>query len=120
MEFFANLPVACVNAAITYLFIMLFRDILNEGLDAFLNRKGFFHIGAIFVSVVLEDDRVPSYDQSVKLPSQATPNSTRYILQYFEDCICLALHRHRSHLWFLITAGLDLFKGVSGSGLHFI
>lgn len=57
-ELFINLPVAGVKAAIADHFIMLFRDMLDETLYEFHNGNSFFHVPVIFVSVVVESDRV--------------------------------------------------------------
>ncbi len=58
MEFFVNLPVLCINAAITDHFVILFRDMAEEAFNEFHDRKCFFHIGIIFVPVLKERDKV--------------------------------------------------------------
>ena len=58
IKFFINLPVAGINAAVTDHFEMLFRDMADKTLYELHNRKGFFHIGVIFVAVVMEGDKV--------------------------------------------------------------
>ena len=58
VEFFVNLPVSCINAAITDHFVMLFRNMADEAFNEFHNRKCFFHIGIIFVSIIMESDKV--------------------------------------------------------------
>lgn len=57
MEFFVNLPVAGINAAIADHFVMLFGDMLDETLYELHNRKGLFHIDVIFVAVVMEGNK---------------------------------------------------------------
>ncbi len=51
-EFFINLPVSGINAAVADHFEMFFRDMLDEAFHEIHNRKSFFHIGVIFVAVV--------------------------------------------------------------------
>lgn len=58
VEFFVNLPVPCINAAITDHFVILFRDMADEAFNEFHNRKSFFHTGIIFVPVIMERDKV--------------------------------------------------------------
>ena len=58
MKFFINLPVACINAAVADHFEMLFRDMADQTLYELHNRKGLFHIGVIFVAVVVKGDKV--------------------------------------------------------------
>lgn len=61
VEFFVNLPVPCINAAITDHFVMLFRNMADEAFNEFHNRKCFFHIVIIFVPVIMERDKVTMY-----------------------------------------------------------
>ena len=58
MKFFINFPVPCINAAVADHFEMFFRDMPDETFYELHNRKGFFHIGVIFVAVVMESDKV--------------------------------------------------------------
>lgn len=58
VEFFINLTMTGINAAITDNFIMLFRNVADESLDELHNRDGFFHILIIFVPVVVESDKI--------------------------------------------------------------
>ena len=57
VEFFTNLTMTGINAAITDHFIMLFRNVADESLDGLHNRDVFFHILVIFVPVVVESDK---------------------------------------------------------------
>lgn len=56
-EFFVDLPVARVKAAITDHFIMLFRDMPDQTLNEFHDRNGFFHISVILVPIVMKGDK---------------------------------------------------------------
>lgn len=58
VELFVNLPVSGVKASVTDHFIVLFRDVLDETLYEFHDRDGFLHVFVIFVSVVVESDKV--------------------------------------------------------------
>lgn len=57
-ELFINLPVAGINAAVADHFEMLFRDMADEARYELHNRKGYLHIGVIFVAVIVEGDKV--------------------------------------------------------------
>ena len=54
VEFFINLPAACVNAAIADHFVMLFWDMSDKAPYELHNRKSLFNISVIFVAVVME------------------------------------------------------------------
>ena len=58
MKFFVNFPVPCINAAVADHFEMFFRDMPDETFYELHNRKSFFDIGVIFVTVVMEGDKV--------------------------------------------------------------
>jgi len=58
MQFFIYIPVACIKTTIPDHFIMLFRDMSDETLYEFHNRDSFFHIGIIFMSVVMKGNKV--------------------------------------------------------------
>ena len=58
VELFVNLPVSGVKTTITDYFIVLFRNVLDETLYEFHYRDGFLHVLVIFVSVVVESDKV--------------------------------------------------------------
>ena len=58
MEFFVNLPVAGINTTIADHFVMLFRDVSDKTFHKFDNRDDFFHVFVIFVTVVMEGNKV--------------------------------------------------------------
>lgn len=58
MEFFINLPVSGIDAAITDHLVMLFRDVPDEPLYELHNRDSFFHIFVILMTVVMESDKI--------------------------------------------------------------
>ena len=58
VKLFINGPPAGIEAAISDHFIMLFRDMLYKALNKVHNRKSFFHILVIFVSVVMKGYKV--------------------------------------------------------------
>ena len=118
VEFFVNIPVACIKSAIADHFIMLFWDMPDEPLDEVHNRDNFLHIFVIFVSVIVEGNKVAiiavnpgSGDYG---PSKVTPN-------VFENGFRIAF------VWFgidietmfvvLVTAGFDFLEGGTDSGL---
>ena len=57
-QLFVYFPMAGVNAAIPDHFIMLFRDVLDEALHEFHNREGFLDVCVIFMTVVMEGNKV--------------------------------------------------------------
>ena len=58
VKFFVNLPMAGINTAVADHFEMLFRDMADEAHYEIHNGKSFFHIGVIFVAVVVEGDKI--------------------------------------------------------------
>ena len=78
VKFFINLPVAGINAAVADHFEMFFRDMSDETFYEFHNRKSFFDIGVIFVSVVMEGNKVTNIAVNLGRgdngPPQITPN----------------------------------------------
>lgn len=58
VQFFVNVAMACVKAAIPDHFIMLFRDMLDEPFDEFHNGNRFFYIGIILMTVVMESNHI--------------------------------------------------------------
>ena len=59
MQFFICLPVPGIKTAISDHLVMLFRDMPDEALYEFHNRNGFFHVFVIFMTVVVESDKIP-------------------------------------------------------------
>ena len=58
MEFFVYFPMSGIKTAIAYHLVMLFRDMLDEALNEFHNRNGFFYVFVIFMAVVVESDKI--------------------------------------------------------------
>ena len=58
MEFFVYFPKSDIKTAIAYHLVMLFRDMLDEALNEFHNRNGFFYVFVIFMAVVVESDKI--------------------------------------------------------------
>ena len=44
VEFFVYFPMSGIKTAIAYHLVMLFRDMLDEALNEFHNRNGFFYV----------------------------------------------------------------------------
>ena len=57
-EFFIDFPVSGINAAVTDHFEMLFRDMADQALYEFQDGDGFFHIGVIFMAVIVEGNLI--------------------------------------------------------------
>lgn len=58
MQLFICLPVPGIKTAISDHLVMFFRDMLDEALYEFHNRNGFFHVFVIFMTVVVESDKI--------------------------------------------------------------
>lgn len=121
MELFVNFPVAGIDAAITYHFIMFFRNVSDEPFYEIHNRNGLFHILVIFVPVVMESDRVAVIFVNPGCGDDGTPEIAADI---FDGCFWVAFVGLRIYvetfLMLLVTAGLDFFKGRSDHGFHFV
>ncbi len=121
MEFFVNLPVLCINAAITDHFVILFRDMAEEAFNEFHDRKCFFHIGIIFVPVLKERDKVAIVLVNPGSGDHGSPKITSGILYHGFGII---------FVWFCIdikafpvlpvTACFHFFKRVPDPVFHFI
>lgn len=58
MQLFVNVTVPGIKTAVAYHLVMLFRDMLDEALNEFHNRNGFFYVFVIFMAVVVESDKI--------------------------------------------------------------
>lgn len=58
MEFFINLSVSGIDAAITDHLVILFRDVPDEPLYELHDRDSFFHIFVILMTAVMESDKI--------------------------------------------------------------
>ena len=59
VQLFVNVTVPGIKTAISDHLVMLFRDMLDEALYEFHNRNGFFHVFVIFMTVVVESNKIP-------------------------------------------------------------
>ncbi len=106
MEFFVNLPVAGINTTIADHFVMLFRDMPDKTFYKIHNRDGFFHVFVIFVTIVMEGNKVTvivvdsgrGNDRAAKV----TPN-------VFYSCFRVAF------VWFCIDIKAFFVVTVAGS-----
>lgn len=121
MEFFINLPVAGVNAAITDHFVMFFRDVTDQAFDELHNRKSFFHTGVIFMTVVMEGNKVAivfiNPGSGNHRASELTPDVFYYGFGGTFVWICIDVE---AVFVFAVTAGLNFFEGGTNSGFPFI
>lgn len=121
VEFFVDLPVTGINAAITDRFIMLFRDVADKTLYEFHNGNRFFHILIIFMTVVMEGDKVAvifinpggGNDGTAKVASDVFDDRLRFTFIGFGIYV-------EPFLVFPVAAGFDFFKGGANPGFHFI
>ena len=121
MEFFVNLPVPCINAAITDHFIMLFGDMADEAFYELHNRDGFFHIFVIFMPVVMESDKVAiifiNPGSGNHGSSEITPDIFYHGFGITFVWLCIDIE---AFLVFPVTACFYLFKRVADFVFHFI
>ncbi len=121
MELFVNLPMAGIDTAITYHFIMLFRNMQDEPFYEINNRNVLFHIPVIFVPVVMESDKATIIFVNPGCGDNWTPEIAANI---FDGCFWVAFVGLRIYvetfLMLPVTAGFDFFKGRSGHGFHFV
>lgn len=121
MEFFVNLPVSSIYAAITDHFVMLFRDMSDEAFYELHNRKSFLNIGVIFVAVIMEGNKVTIIFVN---PGSCNYGTTQITPDVFYNRFWITF------VWFGIdieavfvipvTAGFDLFERGTDFGFHFI
>lgn len=121
MELFVNLPMAGIDTAITYHFIMLFRNMQDEPFYEINNRNVLFHIPVIFVPVVMESDKATIIFVNPGCGDNWTPEIAANI---FDGCFWVAFVGLgiyvKTFLMLLVTAGFDFFKGRSSQNFHFV
>ena len=121
MELFVNLPMAGIDTAVTDHFIMLFRDVPDKTLYEFHNRDGFFHLLLIFVSVVMESDKVAV---TFINPGCSDDGTFKIAANVFDGCFGATFAGFgiyiETFLVFPVAAGLDFFKGGANHSCHFI
>lgn len=110
-----------IKAAIPDHFIMLFWDMPYKTLYEFHNRDGFLHIQFIFVSVVMEGDKVAVIAVNSGSSDDGTAKITANV---FYGCfrgafVGLGIYVEPIFV-FPVTAGLNFFKGGAKSGFHFV
>mgnify|MGYP001131711249 CR=1 FL=1 len=118
MEFFVNIPVASIKAAIADHFIMLFRDMADEALDEVHNRYGFLDIFVIFVSVIVEGNKVAVIAVD---PGGGDYGSSKITSNVFENGFRMAFVRFgidiETMFVLLVTACFDFFEGGTDAGI---
>lgn len=112
VEFFVNIPVACIKAAIADHLIMLFRDMPYEPLDEVHNRDGFLDIFVIFVSVIVEGNKVAIIAVD---PGGGDYGPSKVTSNVFENGFRMAFVRFgidiETVFVLLVTAGFGFFEG---------
>lgn len=110
-----------IKAAIPDHFIMLFGAMPYKTLYEFHNRDSFLHIQFIFVSVIMEGDKVTVI---VVNSGRGDDGTAKITANVFYGCFRVAfvwLGIYIEPIFVLpITEGLDLFKGGAESGFHFV
>lgn len=59
VEFFVNIPMPGIEPAVTDHFKVLFGDMSDQAIYEFHDRDGFFHINIVFMTVIVEGNKVP-------------------------------------------------------------
>ena len=120
-EFFVNLPMPCVKAAITDHFIMLFGDMADEAFYELHNRDGLFHISVIFMPVVMESDKVTAVfinpGSGNHRPPEITPDIFHHGSGVTSVWLCIDIE---AFLVLPVTACLHLFERAADHVFHFI
>lgn len=121
MELFVNVPVACINAAITNHFVMLFWDMLDKTLYKFHNWDSFFNILAIFMSVVMKSNKITIIAVNPGSGDYRPSKIAAYILHnsFWVTFIGFGIDV-KAVFVFPVATGFYLFKGCSNSGFHFV
>lgn len=121
VEFFVNLPVAGVNTTIADHFVMLFRDVSDKTFYKFHNRDCFFHIFVIFVTVVMEGDKVTVITVN---PGRGNDRAAKVAADVFYDIFRITFVWSGIHikafLVFPVRLGFYLFKGWTDPVFHLI
>lgn len=121
MEFFVNPPVAGINAAIPYHFIMLFGDMPDKTFYESHNGDCFFNIRVIFMAVVMEGDKVAiifiNPGGGNHRASEITPDVFYNSFRFAFVWLCVDIE---SIFVIPVAAGLGFFKRGANPGFHFI
>lgn len=111
MEFFINGTMSGIKTAITDHLEMFFRDVPDKAFNKIHNRNGFLNVLAIFVTIVMERDKIPHIridsgsgnDRATKIPTDIFGNSLRITTVRFSINI-------EAVFMFKITSGRNFFK----------
>ena len=121
MEFFINLPVSGIDAAITNHFIMLFRDMLDKTLYKFHNWDSFFNILVIFMAVVMKSNKITII---VVNPGSGDYRSSEIATDILHNNFGVTFIGFgidvKAVFVFPVATGFYLFKGCSNFGFHFV
>ena len=120
-EFFVGLPVPGIDAAITDHLIMLFRDVPDQPPDELHGGDRFFHVFTIFVTVVMEGDKVPIV---VVDPGSGDDRTPEIAADIFDHCFWVAFVRLgidiKTIFMLPVAAGLYFFERWADQRFHFI
>lgn len=112
---------ACINAAITNHFVVLFWDMSDEAFYKIHNRDSFLNIAVILVTIVMESNKVTVI---LVNPRSGDDRASKIAADIFHDSLrvtslgfCIDIE---SLFVFPVTEGLYYFKGRSDFSFHFI
>ena len=121
VEFFINIPVSGIDPAISDHFERLFRDVLDEAGNEFHDRKRFFHVFIILMTVVVKRNKITiaavdswsGNDRTSQIPS----NIVHYGLGIASIRSGIDVE---AFLVFAVTGSFCLFEGGADFGFHFV
>lgn len=121
VEFLINLAMTGINTAIPDHLIMLFGDVPDEPFYKLHNRDGFFDILFIFMTVVMESDKVTII---VVNPGCGDDGASEITSDVFYNCFWITfvwLGMHIEAIFMLpVALGFHLFKGRANLCFHFV
>lgn len=121
MQFFIDLPVAGIKAAVTDHFIMLFGDMLYQTFYEFHNRNGFLYVNVILMTIVMEGDRISVITVNTGRGNGRAPQVTTNVFcdssgaAFYGFCINV-----KTIFMFPVTEGFHLFERGADAGFHLI
>ena len=120
-EFFVNITMSCIDAAVADHFEMLFRDMLYQPFDEIQYRHSFHHINVIFMAVVVEGDAVTvivvNAGSGDNRPSKVAPE---ILGNYFGVTFIRLGIDIKAMLMVFITGSLYFFKRRAEMSFQFI
>lgn len=120
-ELLVGFTVAGIEAAITDHFKVFFRDVSDQTCDEINHWDGFFNVGIVFMTVVMEGD---IFTIIVINAGSSDNGSSKVTSNIFDNCFWVAFAwlcvDIESMFVVFVAQGLGLFKGRADNLFHFI